>query len=90
MQLRQSNPCGSLERECLRGRANVYRLSRAVPTHGSGATHDVAPPEPARPAGQRTAPRRLQPRVGRSRTSDMGYVTARLESFWLGDEETVA
>jgi len=34
-------------------------LSRTVPTSGSGATQRVAPPEPARPAGQKAAPCRL-------------------------------
>src|SRR5204862_1720226 len=61
--------------------ANVYGLSRAVPTRGSSATQRVALPEPARPAGRRAAPRRLLTGVGRSRTSDMGFVAVLKQEF---------
>src|SRR5436190_24370660 len=63
------------------GRPNVYGLSRAVPTRGSSATQRVALPEPARPAGRRAAPRRLLTGVGRSRTSDMGFVAVLKQEF---------
>jgi hypothetical protein len=59
--------------------ANVYGLSRTVPTRGSSATQRVALLEPAWPAGQWTAPCRLLTGVGRSRTLDMGFVAGRGE-----------
>src|SRR3954451_3532299 len=68
------------------GRPNVYRLSRAVPTHDSGTRGEARLPEPAPPAGQRTAPRRLVPVVGRSRAYDMGDVTTRLADASARDD----
>jgi hypothetical protein len=70
--------------------ANILGLSRAVPTRGRIATRALASGEPARPAGQQAAPRRLLTRVERSRTSDMGFVTAQYEQLRLGDDAATA
>lgn len=57
-----------------------------MPTHDSGTRREAGLPEPAGPAGQRTAPRRLVPLVGRSRAYDMGDVTTLLEDWRERDD----